>query len=321
MKTMKPMLGLFVAAFAFYSCSSDDDASSQPPTTTSSLTIKAQSLLNGTVGKSVHAASNVEIDRFLLNISEIEFEFADDNDLFSMGSSTNSDDDLTYEELPDGIKSYLEENYPEDPFCEGELENDGPYMYEVELASGFELYFRSDYTLYATETSDEPCIDDDDNGNSWGGDDDIELSGPFELDLSDGTVTVVDIDIPVGIYEEVEFEMDINKSPQSDLYQKSVLIEGKISGTPFVFFHTFEEEFEIDYEDSGQNLVIDESNNASIIFNFDLNAVINSVDLSSAQDLNNDGTIDISPIDEDGNNQLAHDIKNAIVEYAELLDD
>lgn len=320
MKTIKPMLGLFVAAFAFYSCSSDDDGSPQPPTATSSLTVKAQSSLNGTAGKSANAASNVEIDRFLLNISEIEFEFADDNDVFSMGSSTNSDDDLTYEQLPDGIKSYLEDNYSEDSFCEGELENDGPYKYEIELESGFEIYFRSDYTVYATEASDESCFEDDDQGNSWGGDE-MELSGPFELDLSDGAVSVVDIEIPVGVYEEVEFEMDINKSPESDLYQKSVLINGTISGTPFVFFHTFEEEFEIDYEDTDQNLVIDESNNATIIFNFDLNAVINTVDLSSAQDTNNDGTIEISPVDEDGNNQLAHNIKNAIIDYAELLDD
>ncbi|PJX23661.1 hypothetical protein CAP47_05375 [Psychroflexus sp. S27] len=322
MKTMKPMLGLFVAAFAFYSCSSDDDASPQPPMAKSSLTIKAQSGLNGTAEKITNAASDVEINQFMINLSEIEFEFADNdqNQVFSVGAM-DDEDDLAYEDLPEEIKSYLDDNYPEDAFCKGELEDDGPYMYEVELESGLELYFKADFTLYATEASDEPCHESDQGGNSWGSQDDLELAGPFELDLSQGEVTVADVEIPVGVYEEVEFEMDINKEPASDLYQKSIMITGSISGKPFTFYHTFEEEFEIDYEDAGQNLVIEEGGDATVVFNFDLQAVVNTVDLSSAQDLNNDGQIDISPIDEDGNNALAHQIKNAIVEYAELLDD
>lgn len=322
MKTMKPMLGLFVAAFAFYSCSSDDDAAPQPPTAKSSLTIKAQSGLNGTANKTTQAASDVQIDGFMINLSEIEFEFADNdqNQTFSVGAM-DDDDDLAYEELPEEIKSYLDENYPEDAFCKAELEDDGPYMYEVELESGFELYFREDYTLYATENSDEPCELSDDNASSWGSQDDIELAGPFELDLGQGEVTIADVEIPVGVYEEVEFEMDINKNPESDLYQKSILITGTISGVPFEFYHTFEEEFEIDYEDAGQNLIVEEGGDASVVFNFDIPAVVANVDISSAQDLNNDGIIEISPIDEDGNNELAHQIKNAIVQYAELLDD
>ncbi|MGO2102429.1 MAG: hypothetical protein ACTH3E_05210 [Psychroflexus halocasei] len=323
MKTMKPMLGLFVAALTFYSCSSDDDAAPQPPMTKSSLTIKAQSGLNGTAEKITNAASDVEINQFMINLSEIEFEFADNdqNQVFSVGAM-DDEDDLAYEDLPEEIKSYLDDNYPEDAFCKAELEDDGPYMYEVELESGFELYFRDDFTLYATEASDEPCNDDgNQGGNAWGSQDDIELAGPFELDLSQGEVTIANVEIPVGVYEEIEFEMDINNNPSSDLYQKSIMITGIISGKPFTFYHTFEEEFEIDYEDAGQNLVIEEGSDASVVFNFDLQAVINTVDLSSAQDLNNDGTIDISPIDEDGNNALANQIKNAIVQYAELLDD
>jgi hypothetical protein len=86
------------------------------------------------------------------------------------------------------------------------------------------------------------------------------------------------------------------------------------------FFHTFEEDFEVDYEDEGQNLIIDDSNNNEVTFNFDLNAVVNAVDFSSAADGDGDGTILISPDDNDGNNALANQIKSAIVQFAELLD-
>jgi hypothetical protein len=67
--------------------------------------------------------------------------------------------------------------------------------------------------------------------------------------------------------------------------------------------------------------VIDANNNNSITFNFDLATVISNVDFSSATDGNNDGIIEINPVDPDGNQQLAHAIKNAIVQFAELIDD
>lgn len=164
--------------------------------------------------------------------------------------------------------------------------------------------------------------DDDDYGDGFYGDDDeFELRGPFELDLLNGITTIVSINIPNGVYEEVEFEMARNTNPNSDLFNKSIQLKGTIQGTPFVFWHNIDEDFEIDYEDTNQNLVINDQNNTTIIFDFNLNAVITSVDFSNATDNNGDGLIEISPVDNDGNRALANLIKNKIKEYVDLLDD
>src|SRR5690625_7804491 len=87
-----------------------------------------------------------------------------------------------------------------------------------------------------------------------------------------------------------------------------MLLKGEIDGVPFVFWHDFDEEIEVDFEDSDQNLVID-NNEIDIVINFDLNAVLAMVDLTLATDNDGDGIITISPEDEDGNNDLAEAIK------------
>ncbi|MFO7703227.1 MAG: hypothetical protein R6V37_09615, partial [Psychroflexus maritimus] len=147
-----------------------------------------------------------------------------------------------------------------------------------------------------------------------------KINGPFEIDLTNESTTVVQVEIPVAEYEEVEFEMDRGKDMSSPLYQKSMLMTGTLNGLPFEFYHTFSEDFEIDYEDAGQNLVITEENNNEITFQFDLISVINSVNMNNASDGNGNGVIEISPDDTDGNNQLANQIKNAVKDYVDLID-
>lgn len=162
---------------------------------------------------------------------------------------------------------------------------------------------------------------DDDYGDGFYDDDDeFELSGPFEIDLLSGQTTITSINIPNGVYEEVEFKMHRNTNASSDLYNKSIQIKGTIGTTPFIFWHNVEEDFEVDYEDAGQNLIISD-NTATIVFEFDLDAVLANVDLSSANDGNGDGLIEISPNDPDGNQGLANTIKDKIKEYTDLLDD
>jgi hypothetical protein len=176
-----------------------------------------------------------------------------------------------------------------------------------------EIEFELDDDFYDDE--------DDDYGDGFYGDDDeFELSGPFELDLLSGQTTITTINIPNGVYEEVEFEMARSTDPNSELFNKSVLIKGTIGSTPFVFWHNIDEDFEIDYEDAGQNLVIAD-NSATLVIEFDLDAVLANVDLSNAQDGNGDGLIEISPNDPDGNQSLANTIKDKIEEYTDLLDD
>lgn len=153
----------------------------------------------------------------------------------------------------------------------------------------------------------------------YGTDDDIELLGPFELNLLNGTTEITSLNVPSGVYKEVEFKMSKNRTSGSEMFNKSIEIKGTINGTPFEFWHNVEEDFEIDYEDTNQNIIV--TNNATtIVFDFDLNAVISSVDFSIATDGNGDGTIEISPNDPDGNQNLAHLIKDKIKDSCDLDD-
>ncbi|MCK0124988.1 DUF4382 domain-containing protein [Gelidibacter sp. F2691] len=155
----------------------------------------------------------------------------------------------------------------------------------------------------------------------FGSDDDVELKGPFEIDLLSGnSIPLASVKIPNGVYEEIEFEFDKSENKNSELFGKSMKLMGQINGTPFEFWHDFDEEIEIDYEDSNKNLVIYNTIN-EVVINFDLNSVLGMIDLSSATDANDDGLISISPNDEDGNNDLAELLKEAIKAQIDLMED
>lgn len=185
-----------------------------------------------------------------------------------------------------------------------------------------ELEIDDDFLENDDEDSDDDNGSDDDGWDDDGYfnfDDDIELKGPFELDLLNGQVVFADVNLPNAVYEEIEFEFEKNQNPASPLYQKTVLLTGTIDGVPFEFWHNFEEEFEVDFEDANQDVVID--GNGTIVINFDLNAVINNIDFSLAVDGDGDGTIEISPNDDDGNSALANQIRQRIKDFADLLYD
>lgn len=151
--------------------------------------------------------------------------------------------------------------------------------------------------------------DDNDNGDDnhdglFNGDDEVQLNGPWELDLLNQTAPITTIAVPNGTYEEVELELNKSLVNTSPLYNKTIEIRGTINGTPFVFWHDFEQDLEIDYEDAGQNLIVN-SNSFDLVFNFDLNQLLSEVDLSAAVDGNGNGIIEIGPDDTDGNNALA----------------
>lgn len=150
--------------------------------------------------------------------------------------------------------------------------------------------------------------------------DEIELEGPFELDLLSGTSNIASLEIPEGNYEEIEFEFDKNTNESSEMFNKTVKIQGTIDNIPFIFWHDFEEEIEVDFENEVNDITIS-ANLIEIVIIFDLDTILNQVDLASASDGDNNGTIEISPEDLDGNNELADLIKEALKNATELLDD
>ena len=184
----------------------------------------------------------------------------------------------------------------------------------------FELEFDLEDSGDDYEADDNEQWDDD---GYYDFEDDIELAGPFELDLMAGQIGFLNVSLPMGNFEELEFKFDTSTDATSDLFGKSVLIQGTIQGTPFIFWHDFEDEVEVDFEDPTFDIAIS-STPESIVIDFDLSLVFDStvgVNLSQASDGNADGTIEISPSDPDGNNDLAQSIRNAIKAQIDLLED
>jgi hypothetical protein len=154
----------------------------------------------------------------------------------------------------------------------------------------------------------------------------LELQGPFELNLATGatSIDVVNVDIPNNIFDKIEFELHKSTDPQSAIYGKSIEIKGDINGTPFIFWTDAEEEMKINFSAINTNIVVNSSTTTTTTINFDLSAVFgnaSTIDFSSAVDGNGDGLIEISPNNIDGNADLADLIKNLLEEGTDLEND
>lgn len=152
--------------------------------------------------------------------------------------------------------------------------------------------------------------------------DEIEFEGPFFIDLlaDEIAVSIADANIPQGIYEEVEFELEPSPDPQSSIYQKSIVLEGTLGDVPFTFWTDETLDFEVDFDNLDGNLDITESGFVLTI-NFDLDALFAEIDLSQAKDGNEDGLIEIYPGDPDGNSDLSYEIMDMLEEVTDLDDE
>ncbi|WP_445452180.1 hypothetical protein [Flavobacterium sp. 25HG05S-40] len=209
----------------------------------------------------------------------------------------------------------------------GKVSPTGEVINSTVVLTSFKINIREIEFKFA-ESDDNDDNDDDNGGNDgdddndgfYDGDDEVELRGPWELDLLNQTALVTTVTIPNGTYEEVEFKLNRSNVSTSPMFNRTVEIRGTIDGTPFVFWHSFEEDFEIDYEDNAQNLVVS-NNSFDLILNIDLNLLMSQVDLSSAVDGDGDGVIEIGPNDTDGNNSLANSINDRIEDCTDMDDD
>ncbi len=157
---------------------------------------------------------------------------------------------------------------------------------------------------------------------------DIELTGPFELELLDNGESLdqvlAKVTLPEGSYQEVEFEIETGSNPASDMYQKSVKITGTIDGTPFMFWTDETDEIELEFEGSNQ-LTIDGVREAIVTLSFDLSTIFavseGGVHLSNLSDSDGDGIIEIDPESDDGYSDYADDIWERLDDGIEALED
>ncbi|MFZ4679797.1 MAG: hypothetical protein ACOYLP_06490 [Flavobacterium sp.] len=167
---------------------------------------------------------------------------------------------------------------------------------------------------------DNDNVSDDNDDEIFDGEDEVGLFGPWELDLLNQTSPVTTVNIANGTYEEVKFKLNKSLESTSDLFNKTVEIRGTINGTPFVYWHNLESEFEIDYEDTAQNLVVS-NGSFDLIININMDEVLSNVDLTSAVDGDGDGLIEIGPDDTDGNNALAQQLNDQMDDATDMDDD
>lgn len=164
----------------------------------------------------------------------------------------------------------------------------------------------------------------DDDPNSNLDTDEIQFRGPYQIDLLNGsnalTQTIGNIIVPDGIYKELRFKFhkDEDLPASDDLYDKSIYIEGTINDQPFIFWH-----------DTSENLDVGRSTGVQVgggVVNFTVEfnisqflSSLKQIDLTQATDGNGNGIIEIFPNDQDGNQNIAKDLKDNIKETADLI--
>ncbi len=156
---------------------------------------------------------------------------------------------------------------------------------------------------------------------------DIELEGPFEVDLMKNgdplsTAIVQNVELPQAAYDEIEFEFSESEDPTSDLLGKSILVKGTINGTSFVFWTDEEVEMEIEFEN---DVYLEEAQMAVITVAIDVLALFDplqgGMNISEATDGNDNGVIEIFPEDPDGNEDLADQLLDKLEDIIEAFED
>lgn len=164
----------------------------------------------------------------------------------------------------------------------------------------------------------------DDDINSSLDTDEVQFRGPFQIDLLNNTdaltQTIGTAFVPDGRYKQMRFKFhkDEDLPATNDLFDKSIYIEGTIDGVPFVFWHDTSENLDVGLSTG----VIVQGNVVKFSVQFDISQFLNSlnqIDLGQATDNNNDGLIEIYPNDNDGNQDIAKDLKENIKMAADLL--
>ena len=141
-------------------------------------------------------------------------------------------------------------------------------------------------------------------------DDDSKLKGPFIVDLMNAGAfvdqVVTTVNVPNAKYEKIKFKL-APSAVAGDMDGKSILINGTIGSTPFIFWHNANAHFGAKFPDSTSLATNGAAVTLAIHLELDkvLNVLNGGIDLSNAVDGNQDGTITIDPLNDDGNKEMA----------------
>ena len=179
------------------------------------------------------------------------------------------------------------------------------------------------FTDFRISIRDVIFKNDDDDASSLDTDE-VQFRGPYQIDLLDGSnalsQTIGNVFVPDGLYKELRFKFHKDENlPDSDkLFDRSIYMEGTIDGVPFVFWHDTSENFDLGRSTG----VLVQDGVVNFTVQFDMSqflSSLNQINLSLATDNNGDGLIEIFPNDDDGNQDIAKDLKENIKMAADLI--
>lgn len=179
------------------------------------------------------------------------------------------------------------------------------------------------FTDFRISIRDVVFKNEDDNNSSLDTDE-IRFRGPYQIDLLNGSdalsQTIGNVFVPDGRYKEIRFKFhkDEDLPSTNELFDRSIYLAGTIDGVPFVFWHDTSENLDVGRSTG----VLVQGNTVNFTVQFNISqflSSLNQIDLSQATDNNNDGLIEIFPNDEDGNQDIAADLKENIKMAADLL--
>ena len=153
---------------------------------------------------------------------------------------------------------------------------------------------------------------------------DVKLKGPFLFELLSANTFVLQTISSVSVngnYGEIKFKFA--KVVSNDAMNgKSISISGTINGKAFEFWSNTQESLEIDFSDKAKNVIVN-NNDLAVTIKMGLDKMLvllqNAIN-SGLSDKDNDGKIEIDPLDSDGNLNLHGAIKNALKEESKLED-
>lgn len=168
--------------------------------------------------------------------------------------------------------------------------------------------------------------EDDDRYNETPEFDDIKLNGPFLLDLlnPDQTLTqiIASVDLPSGTYEEIKFKFD--KSTESgEMSGKTFLIKGTIDDKAFLIWSGEDAELEVDFENADQDVLAGGDGvivNIKIKIDALLARITELAKAGALKDLDGDGVIEITTLDDDGHSSIGKQFKDLLEDECHLDD-
>lgn len=211
-----------------------------------------------------------------------------------------------------------------------------------EMKSGVSLKFQATQSTLKSSPADNIVIESfvinigeielefDDNDPLFATDSvasDIELKGPFEVDLMKNgdllsSTIIQNVELPEAAYDEIEFKFRESKNANSEMSGKSILVKGTIDGTPFIFWTDEEIEVEIEFEN---DVLLDEAQLAVITVAVDVLSLFDpmqgGINISGATDTNDNGITEIYPEDPDGNEDLADQLLDKLEDIIEAFEE